>query len=67
MTISDILTIIGRNNIPYNAKIESDSGWECGATAVDGVYYNKCTNTIVLVRRCTERSYHEDPDWVSIV
>ena len=57
-------TILEENNIPDNAVLMSDSGWECDATNMDGIYYNEKTNVIVFTQ-CGDRydSYYDDPDW----
>lgn len=50
MTIEILNKIIKENNIPNDAIIRSDSGWECGDTACDGVWYNKKKNVIILTQ-----------------
>lgn len=39
MTFSDLAKIIELNHIPKDVKLLSNSGWECGPTDMDGVYY----------------------------
>ena len=41
MTAGELINIFKQNNIPNDAILMSDSGWECSATDMDGVYYNK--------------------------
>ena len=41
MTVCELINIFKQNNIPNDAILMSDSGWECFATDMDGVYYNK--------------------------
>ena len=48
MTFELLTEIIKENNIPSNVELLSDSGWECCATDMDGVYYNKLENTVVF-------------------
>ena len=50
MTLHKLLTLIEENNIPTDVKLTSDSGWECGSTEVDGVWYNSVANTIVFTQ-----------------
>lgn len=40
----------------------SDSGWECDATEIYGVYYNSKINTIVFTQYHPDK-YDRDPDW----
>ena len=46
MTFEKLAELINKNNIPKNVTLESDSGWECGPTGMDGVYYNQKKNVI---------------------
>lgn len=50
MVIKDFLEVLKKYNIPEDVKILSDSGWECGATDIEAIYYNKEKNFIVLVQ-----------------
>ena len=50
MTIEILNKLIKENNIPNNVIIRSDSGWECGDTPCDGVWYNKKKNIIMLTQ-----------------
>ena len=40
MKLNKLLELINKHNIPDDVLIQSDSGWECDATDMDGVYYN---------------------------
>lgn len=51
MTFAELNKIIEDNNIPHDVKLMSDSGWECGATDMDGVYYNREKNEIVFTQQ----------------
>lgn len=50
MTFDILQKIIKDNNIPSNVHLMSDSGWECDATEMDGVYYNESKNEIVFTQ-----------------
>ena len=50
MTYSELAKLLSENNIPVDVHLMSDSGWECDATEMDGVYYNKGENTIVFTQ-----------------
>lgn len=65
MTVGKFAQIIKENNIPEDAVMLSDSGWECCSTDMDGVYYNKETNELVFTQRGDkyEREYYDKPEW----
>ncbi len=48
LTVQDLIDIMEENNIPMNATITSDSGWEYCATYVSTVFYDKNKNKVVL-------------------
>lgn len=50
MTFKQLESIIKENNIPKDVKLMSDSGWECGPTDMDGVYYHEEDNKIVFTQ-----------------
>lgn len=56
MTFEELNNLIEKHNIPKNVRLMSDSGWECGATDMDGVYYFKDINTIIF----TQGSKYDD-------
>lgn len=62
MTFVELKELIKKNNIPENATLFSNSGWECGATEIDALYYSPSKNEIHLVPIVSgqERDYNED-------
>lgn len=50
MTYKELKDIIEKNNIPENVKLQSDSGWECDPTDMDGVFYDKLENKIIFTQ-----------------
>ena len=46
MTFAILKKIIEKHNIPEDVELLSDSGWECSATTMDGVWYNVKLNVI---------------------
>ena len=44
MTYKELKEIFTKNNIPEDAHLMSDSGWECCATDMNGIYYNNESN-----------------------
>lgn len=65
MTVGKFTQIIKENNIPEDAVMLSDSGWECSSTDMDGVYYSKETNELVFTQRGDkyEREYYNKSPW----
>ena len=68
MTFDILQKIIKENNIPSNVHLTSDSGWECDATEMDGVYYNEAENEIVFTQEGNkyDRPYHDSDEWKNI-
>lgn len=50
MEVREFLNALKEYNIPEDVKISSDSGWECDATGIEAIYYNKEKNSITLVQ-----------------
>lgn len=50
MTFEKLENIIKNNNIPKNVLLQSDSGWECCETEMNGVYYNEIENRIIFTQ-----------------
>lgn len=67
MTFEFLEKLIETNNIHKDVKLMSDSGWECSATDMDGVYYNPSINTIVFTQEgeCYD-NYFKDEAWKPI-
>lgn len=68
MTFQQLSYLIEKHNIPYNVHLLSDSGWECDATEMDGVFYNKKENEIVFTQKPTDpirnnEPYDSNEDW----
>ena len=40
MTLEKMKEIMDRNGVPGNARLMSNSGWELGATDMDGIIWN---------------------------
>ena len=69
MTYKELKEILKRNDIPDNVNFISDSGWECSATDMNGVYYNKKENTIVFTQCFSkyERKYTKENGWEELL
>ncbi len=64
MTMEILFRIIKENNIPKDVHFMSDSGWECDATEMDGVFYHRENNTIVFTQGgCSDREYEQSDGW----
>ena len=65
MTAGELINIFKQNNIPNDAILMSDSGWECFATDMDGVYYNKLENTVVFTQEISKYDgYYGSNGWI---
>lgn len=53
MTFEKLSQIIEENNISHDVQLQSDSGWECCETEMDGVYYDSKENRLVFTRQGT--------------
>lgn len=68
MNFKQISDLIKKNNIPENVHFLSDSGWECGPSDMDVVYYNKLENTIVFTQYAdTYGRYGNNKDWIKLL
>lgn len=64
MTFAQLYKLIETNHIPSDVTLMSDSGWECDATHMDGVYYNEEENVIVFTQHIhSNDSYFKDKKW----
>ena len=64
MTLELLNKIIEENNIPKDVHLMSDSGWECGETEMNRIYYNRKENVLIFTQhgdRCD--SWFEEDDW----
>ena len=67
MKLNKLLELIEKHNIPEDVHLLSDSGWECSATEMDGVYYNQKENTLVFTQDGGKYgNYYGKKDWVAI-
>lgn len=61
MTFKMLAEIIKTNNIPEDVHLTSDSGWECSATEMNGVFYSKEKNKIVFTQGRSKYDPYDDP------
>lgn len=50
MTLEKMKEIMDRNGVPENVRLMSNSGWEFGATDMDGILWNPEENVIHFVQ-----------------
>ena len=50
MTYKKLTEIIERNGVPEDVHLMSNSGWECSATEMDGVYWNPEANEVHFIQ-----------------
>ena len=63
MTVKELYDIFKKNNIPDDARIMTDSGWECSNTDVTRVYYNPELNVVILAQDDYGKCYGKEP-WI---
>lgn len=63
MTFGRLCEIIKDNGIPDDVHLTSDSGWECEATEMDGIFYNEEKNEIVFTQGEFDSEYEELKEW----
>ena len=64
LEVQDLLQAISKYNIPPTAKINLATGWECGPTGADTLYYNIAENTLAIVDGCED--WYKSADWILI-
>lgn len=60
----DLVYAASKYNIPPTAKINLATGWECGPTGADTLYYNISENILAISDGCDE--WFESADWILI-
>lgn len=53
LTLGEFISICKNHNIPYNAKLESDTAWECGSVPVEYIYYDRENNILYTAQEYT--------------
>lgn len=64
MTFELLAKIMAQNSVPSDVKLMSDSGWECDATEMDGIFFNRKENILVFTQ-CNELSQNGKTDYSS--
>lgn len=60
MIFAQLNKLIETYHIPSDVTLMSDSGWECDATHMDGVYYNEEDNVIVFTQYIHSTDHYFD-------
>ena len=50
MTVKQLNEILKEHNVPEDAQLMSDSGWECDPTEMDAVWYEPMHNTVIFTQ-----------------
>lgn len=50
MTLKEFDKLCENNNIPEDAELIGDSGWECDGTQVEAVFYDSTNNLLILTQ-----------------
>lgn len=58
MTFEILKDLCEKYHIPPNVDLYSDSGWECGPTDTNGIYYNADRKALVF----SQGRYYEDEE-----
>lgn len=67
MTFAQLNKLIEIHHIPSDVTLMSDSGWECDATPMDGVYYDEEDNVIVFTQYIHSTDhYFDDKKWKAL-
>ena len=66
MTAKELKEKLSKYNIPDDAILMSDSGWECDATDMDGIYYNEKENIVVFTQYFGQRDYDKENGWIEL-
>lgn len=66
MTLKLLQRIALDNNIPDDVTIMSDSGWECNATNIRGVFCNRKEKIIVFTQDELDNKYVSDSNWQNV-
>ena len=60
LTLGEFISICKNNNIPDNAKLESDTAWECGSVPVEYIYYDRKNNILYTAQEYTHLHHFVD-------
>ncbi len=65
MTFKLLCKIIKKYELPDDILLLSDSGWECDETHMNGIWYNKNKNEIIITQGFLPEydKYAKMPEW----
>lgn len=66
MTVEEFIKRIDNAEVPYNATILSDSGWECDPTECSRILFDQEDNVIVLTQEIIPSGYVGTVNWREI-
>lgn len=57
LTIGQLIALFKKYNIPMDAEVEMDSGWECGPVECNDVFYLIPENRVFITSEGQEDDY----------
>lgn len=66
MTFKELQERLKKYNIPEDVHFLSNSGWECSATEMDGLWYNKEENELHFTQDFDEWQYEDNKDYIPL-
>ncbi len=68
MTLEKLLELMQQHKVPKNAQLKSDSGWECSATDMDGIFYHSKLNIVCFTQGFSfdRNNYKRKDGWKTI-
>ena len=67
MNYGTLKKIFKKHNIPDDARLMSDSRWECDATDMNGVFYNETENIVVFTQQSKSWDcFYTTNEWKSL-
>lgn len=65
MTLGEFDKLMKDNNIPKDVTMLSDSGWECCASDMNGIYYNEAEKELVFTQNgnAYDYEYYGKSEW----
>lgn len=67
MKFYELVELFDKFGVSEDVKLKSDSGWECSATEMNGVFYNEKENLIVFTQaNGASGDEYSSQDWVCL-
>lgn len=67
MKFYELVELFDKFGVSEDVKLKSDSGWECGATEMNGIFYNEKENLVVFTQTSdASDDEYSGQDWVCL-